>query len=144
MIDVIISEKCKKRISKIQKKMTWGDGELSGPLFGHFDLVNKKKILIVEQFFDRTVSSSLTNTEFKFSDDSTIRKQIKKGDKWIGTLHTHPFMKLKPSMTDLNTSQRIYDKLGLQMAVFMIVGKEEIYMWKETNETTKHKNKKRK
>lgn len=142
MTDVKISEKLGKQIAKISKKMTIRDGELSGPIFGHFELVDKKNILVLDRFFDRTTYSSMSSVEFEFRNDFFINKETKKGNKWVGTLHTHPFMPVKPSHKDLETSARIQKELGIKTTAYIIVGKEKAFLWKETNETIKSTNKK--
>ena len=143
MIDVEISEKLNNKILKIMKKMKPRDSELSGPLFGHFELRDKNKVLILDNFFDRTHSSTMASTEFKFHNDFFIRREVKKGNKWVGTLHTHPFMSLKPSWTDRETSKTIQQSLGIQMSAYIIVGENKILIWKETNETIKLEDSKR-
>ena len=142
MIDVEISEKLNNKILKIMKKMSINDSELSGPLFGHFELRNKKKILVLDNFFDRTILSTMGSTEFEFHNDFFIKRETKKGNKWVGTLHTHPFMSLKPSSTDRETSRKIQQKLGIQVSAYIIVGKTKFLIWKETNETIKFKDSK--
>ena len=142
MIDVKISEKLSKQINKIKNKMHISDGELSGPIFGHFELINKRKILILDKFFDRTTYSSGAYTEFSFNTDFKIKKEVKKGNKWVGTLHTHPNSIVCPSVTDLKMASKIQKQLCIQATAFIIVGKKDVYTWMETNETNKFKNKK--
>ena len=134
MIEIVLSEKLKKQIKKIQNKMTPYDTESAGPLFGRFDLDDGKQIMILDKFFDRTSHSTLAYSEFKFDSDYFIRKEIKRGNKYVGTLHTHPFMKAEPSTKDKETAKKIQKELGILQTAYIIVNEDEYFLWKETNE----------
>ena len=139
MIDVIISPKLKKQIIKIQDKMTLNDTELSGPLFGYFDILDGKEVMILTKFFDRTISSSRVDTRFEFRSNFFIRREIKKGRNNVGSLHTHPFMDTTPSQTDQATGKEIFKKLCIRQTAYIIVNNKDIFVWKENHETNKPK-----
>ena len=140
MIDVIISPKLKKQIIKIQRRMTPGDTELSGPLFGYFDILEGREVMILTKFFDRTISSSHVDTKFEFHSNFFIRREIKEGRNNVGSLHTHPFMDTLPSETDKMTGKEIFKKLSIRQTAYIIVNDKDIYIWREDHETNKSKN----
>lgn len=117
------------------------DTELSGPLFGRFDIQDGKQVMIIDKFFDRTRYSSMGSTEFHFDNNWSLNREVRKyGNNYIGTLHTHPFMSVKPSKTDLYTSEKIHKELHIKQTVFIIVNETDIYLWKENDETIKFRN----